>query len=437
MRRTLGASGRREERAQLVRGLLRRLLREIVPAWQRLAGSYVGGVARPDLHGFVIAADAAGRAPQQQHRAGYLAPGGEVRGIHVEIDAMGGAIVLAHGVDGGRIAEIALVLGERRRIEEAQPLLGLRQLPLDEIIVVGAHQSLGKIIGLDHEEPVPGEGAPLARHVVEQMMLRDDVEDGRARDLLRMIEAHAVEHAGAAIMAGGVEALETERRHHLDLVLRHGAERIAAVILAARRLFRIPVAAQVGGDHGEFARQPRRDFVPGQVREWIAVQQQQRGSVAAAHRDDARAAGLDFAAGEAFEHPRHIQLRAHRRGGHFAAMPAALASVTAIGASRAMRASNSSGCMTISSTPSLESFSFTDGSRSPFTVSAWMRATMSRGVFFGTTMPTQKSKSESGTPASSVVGTSGRADVRFELLTASAKTLPSRMNGIATVSGQK
>ena len=62
---------------------------------------------------------------------------------------------------------------------------------------------------------------------------------------------------------------------------------------------------------------------------------------------------------------------------------------------------------------------------------------MSRGVFLGTTMPTQKSKSESGNPASSVVGTSGRADVRFELLTASARTLPSRTNGIATGSGQK
>ena len=41
---------------------------------------------------------------------------------------------------------------------------------------------------------------------------------------------------------------------------------------------------------------------------------------------------------------------------------------------------------------------------------------MSRGVFLGTITPTQKSKSESGNPASSVVGTSGRADVRFELL---------------------
>ena len=71
--------------------------------------------------------------------------------------------------------------------------------------------------------------------------------------LAGMVEAHAVQHAGAAVMAGGVEALEAERRHHLDLVLRHGAERVAAVVVAARRLLRIAVAAQVGGDHGELA----------------------------------------------------------------------------------------------------------------------------------------------------------------------------------------
>ena len=65
------------------------------------------------------------------------------------------------------------------------------------------------------------------------------------------------------------------------------------------------------------------------------------------------------------------------------------------------------------------------------TVSSCILATMSRGVFFGTNAPTQKSKSESGTPASIVVGTSGSADARFELDTASARSLPSPINGSA------
>ncbi len=59
---------------------------------------------------------------------------------------------------------------------------------------------------------------------VEQVMLRDDVEDGRAGDRSLMIEAHAVQNACAAVVARGIEALMAERRHHLDLVLRHGAE---------------------------------------------------------------------------------------------------------------------------------------------------------------------------------------------------------------------
>ena len=183
------------------------------------------------------------------------------------------AVVFAHRVDGRAVAEIALVFRERGRIEEAQTLLGLSKLLLDEIVGIGTHQPLGKIVWLDHEKPMPGESAPLPRHVVEQMMLRNDVENGGARDLLRMVEAHAMEHARAAIMAGGVEALEAERGHHLDLVLRHGAERIAAMVRPPRRLFRISVATQVGGDNGEFARQARRDLVPGEVRERIAVHQ--------------------------------------------------------------------------------------------------------------------------------------------------------------------
>src|SRR5262245_15844649 len=48
-----------------------------------------------------------------------------------------------------------------------------------------------------------------------------------------------------------------------------------------------------------------------------------------------------------------------------------------------------------------------------------MCATTSRGVRLGTAMPTQKSKSDSGKPASSMVGTFGSAVARLALLTAS------------------
>src|SRR6476661_128870 len=44
-------------------------------------------------------------------------------------------------------------------------------------------------------------------------------------------------------------------------------------------------------------------------------------------------------------------------------------------------------------------------------------------------MPTQKLYSEFAKPASRVVGTSGSADARFDVLTPSATALPSRMKG--------
>jgi hypothetical protein len=139
-------------------------------------------------------------------------------------------------------------------------------------------------------------------------MLRNDVHDRRARDLGRMVEAHAVQHAGAAVVAGGEEFIVTERGHDLDLVLRHGAKRIAGMVVAARRLFGIAVAAQIGQDHAELLDQRRRHLGPVQMGEWIAVHQQQRRPAAAGQRNDARARGLNIGAGKAVEHENPLLL---------------------------------------------------------------------------------------------------------------------------------
>ena len=58
---------------------------------------------------------------------------------------------------------------------------------------------------------------------------------------------------------------------------------------------------------------------------------------------------------------------------------------------------------------------------------------MSFGVPAGTTKPTNLSPSIAGKPASVMVATSGRIAVRFRLDTASARNLPSRINGTAAV----
>src|SRR6516162_7834810 len=104
---------RREKRPQLAIGLFRRLLGKIMPAGQRGSAPDVGSVILPYLGRLVVAADRARRAPQQQDRALDPAAGGDILRVHVEVDAEGRAIVLTHSMDRCRIAEAALVFGER------------------------------------------------------------------------------------------------------------------------------------------------------------------------------------------------------------------------------------------------------------------------------------------------------------------------------------
>ena len=106
-----------------------------------------------------------------------------------------------------------------------------------------------------------------------------------------------MEHAGAAIMAGREESVEAERRHDLDLVLRHGAERIAGMVGTAGRLLGIAVAAQVGGDHRELGAPARGAILCQET--WVnglPCMSSSGGPVPPRHRDDARAAGPDLAA---------------------------------------------------------------------------------------------------------------------------------------------
>ena len=100
---------------------------------------------------------------------------------------------------------------------------------------------------------------------------------------LGVIQRHPVASARPAIVSGHQEALEAELLHHLDLVLGHAAERVVAVVGESARLAAVTVAAQVRRDDRELGRQPRRDEAPVDVRQWIAVQQEQRRPAAAHH----------------------------------------------------------------------------------------------------------------------------------------------------------
>src|SRR5439155_27272229 len=69
----------------------------------------------------------------------------------------------------------------------------------------------------------------------------------------------------------------------------------------------VAIAAEIGSDHVKVLGEPAHDLVPRHMRQRVAVQEQQRRSVAAMPQMDAGAAkrggsGLDLGAGEAFEH---------------------------------------------------------------------------------------------------------------------------------------
>ena len=215
--------------------------------------------------------------------------------------------------------------------KKLRPCSVFGELLRDEIIGIGPHQPFRQVERLDHEEPVVGPSRPFLGDVIEQIVLRHDVEDRGLRHLLGVIERHPGEHAGTAVMAGGHEAVKAERRHHLDLVLRHGAERVPGMIDAARRLLRIAVAAQVGADDGEVLGEPRRELVPARMGERIAVHQEERRAVAAIDGNDPRAAGLDFALCEILEHePRRVWTEP-RLGGRTPIRQSAVAPLALIG----------------------------------------------------------------------------------------------------------
>ena len=149
-------------------------------------------------------------------------------------------------------------------------------------------------------------------------MVGQDVDERGALHPVGMVEAHACDGAGAAVMPGREEVAITELLHHLDLVLRHRAERVVdAVGAGIVRADAVAVAAQIGRDDMKMLGEPVGDLVPGDMRHWVAVQQQQRWAVAAVAQMDARAAviggrGLDIRRREALEHGAALRSRRDR-----------------------------------------------------------------------------------------------------------------------------
>src|SRR6185312_11771885 len=98
---------------------VRDLLGDVVPRGKRVA-THVAGDPLPFRERIEAAPDDAMLAPQRKERRLHLAAGLAVGAVVLEVDAGGGAVVLARGMDRlGRVA--ALVLGPRLGSEGLHP----------------------------------------------------------------------------------------------------------------------------------------------------------------------------------------------------------------------------------------------------------------------------------------------------------------------------
>src|SRR5438128_4559588 len=77
---------------------------------------------------------------------------------------------------------------------------------------------------------------------------------------------------------------------------------IAVVLAWIVRAGAIAVAAQVGRHHHKALGQPISDLVPGDVRQWVPMQQQERRPLASLTVANPRSAGLEVVYGESLEH---------------------------------------------------------------------------------------------------------------------------------------
>ena len=105
-----------------------------------------------------------------------------------------------------------------------------------------------------------------ARRRAPRRRLRQDIEHGETIDALRMIERQPIGDPAAAIVPGDREAREPESHHDRHHVVRHRPLGVGRMVRIRGRTAAAAVAAQVGTDDGEVAREQRRHAAPHQVR---------------------------------------------------------------------------------------------------------------------------------------------------------------------------
>jgi len=160
--------------------------------------------------------------------------------------------------------------------------------------VLGLQLVLGPGRGAQVVEPVKVRLHEFDRHMRVEIVRRHDVQHGEMRDLVGVIERHAVSHAPAAVVPDNRKPIEAVVLHDFDHVERHRPLRVVGVVVAVGRFAAVTVATEVGHDHRVVLGELGRDDVPGHVGLRRAVDEQQRRAVATAYHVDGGARRLNL-----------------------------------------------------------------------------------------------------------------------------------------------
>ena len=240
---------------------LGRFFRNVVAAWQRVASDVIGEML-PFGDRIEALFDHAFRAPQREKIAGDLLALRQRFAIMFQVDRHARAIVLADAMSSSRLLQAAQIFRVCLGRERLQPRTARADGLLQIQVGVRANQRLGERRGTDQEKPVPISASEFERGFLVhrerwRYVKRDQLLDGR-----RMIQRHPHRHPAAAIVCEHRERFVTQRAHQVDLILRHTALRIVAVIGKAFWFATVAITAQIRGHDGEVFRQFGHDLVP-------------------------------------------------------------------------------------------------------------------------------------------------------------------------------
>ncbi len=214
-------------------------------------------------------------APKQQSRAINGPAGSQIGLVITTVNRRTGAVILAEGVDAGRlIGGLMVALQRARKRRKIAALVPFRHEAIDigfrpfQDLVFGLRRGAGE------ERPMGRRGLAGFDHAPDMEGWKD-IQQREPGHAARVIERETAGEAPAPVMPGNRRLRRIEMVEYREKILRHHALGVFRAILAARRNGPA-IAAQIGQDHPMRAGEHRGHMPPASMGLRKAVQQNER-----------------------------------------------------------------------------------------------------------------------------------------------------------------